>query len=440
MVSAIPDEAPPVRADPVSCPQCGAAIPQRAFGYARTIGCEHCGTVLDASTPSLKIVAREQQRIREAELRIPLGTRGTLFGRPWEAVGIQRREIRVDGSVYAWREYVLFNPVHGFRYLVEYDGHWTWVEPMRRTPSRDGTKGNAPVMRLGDERYRHFQTAVAETTVVLGEFPWEARVGDRATCADYVAPPHVLSSEVVEDEQSWSRGTYVEPGAVYEAFELGSPPSPRGIYANEPNPWVARREAMWPVFLATLVAVVAITFGWYATAQERRVLETSRVYEPRGDAIEPEAFVTDTFVLGGRTSNLELAWSAQLDQSWLYLDLALVDLHRGTATELGRELSFYYGVDGGERWSEGDRDETVVIPEVAAGTYYLRVAPSGPATGPPIAYALALTRDVPRPLFSFLAVLLAAIPMGIVSLQAHGFETKRWMESDHPPVSSDDDE
>ena len=45
---------------------------------------------------------------------------------------------------------------------------------------------------------------------VLGEFPWQIRVGDTTTGSDYVAPPLMLSAEVDADKEvTWSLGRYV---------------------------------------------------------------------------------------------------------------------------------------------------------------------------------------------------------------------------------------
>jgi hypothetical protein len=113
----------------LACPSCGAAIALRAAGWTQTVACSACTAVLDAADPSLRVLRRAEERVRVSP-RLPLGARGTLpawRGVPHEVIGFQLREIRVDDVPYTWGEYVLFNPYHGFRYLTEYDGHWSDV-------------------------------------------------------------------------------------------------------------------------------------------------------------------------------------------------------------------------------------------------------------------------------------------------------------------------
>ena len=59
------------------------------------------------------------------------GSRGSIRGVLYEVIGFQRRTIQVEEISYSWHEYVLFNPIKGFRYLTEYAGHWNDVSILR---------------------------------------------------------------------------------------------------------------------------------------------------------------------------------------------------------------------------------------------------------------------------------------------------------------------
>ena len=37
------------------------------------------------------------------------------------------RSVEFEGVRYFWQEYLLYNPMTGFRWLVESDGHWSYV-------------------------------------------------------------------------------------------------------------------------------------------------------------------------------------------------------------------------------------------------------------------------------------------------------------------------
>ena len=425
--------APAVRA--LACPSCGGEVVVRTLGHAVNVTCGNCGSVLDARDPGHRVLQRFLERTRRAEPKIPLGTRGTLGDVVYEVVGFQVRSITADGERYAWDEYLLFNPYAGFRYLTEYAGHWNSVTTVHAMLEEEQFLAGRRVVRYNGETFRHFQLATAGTDYVLGEFPWQVRVGDTVRASDYVSPPRVLSAEHTPEETTWSLGTYVDGARVWEAFGLpGDPPTPRGVYANQPSPHAGRAAGRRLVFSVLLLLLVAVQVAAVAMSRREEVFARSYRFEPPGG--EGAAFVTPAFELRGRTSNVEVDVDSDLSNSWLYLSFALIDAERGTARDFGRELSYYTGYDAEDgSWREGSQRDNVRIPSVPPGRYYLRVAAEGPAGGAPVAYSVRLRRDVPGFTFFALALALIAVPPIASAMAAWSFEQRRWQESDYAPSS-----
>src|SRR5712692_2150790 len=176
----MPDSVAVVKA--LNCPNCGAALMIRAGEHTLSVVCVQCLSVLDAKDPNLQVLQQFQERARIQPL-LPLGTRGKWRGDPYEVIGFQVRTIEVDDTAYSWSEYLLFNPYKGFRYLTEYNGHWNDVKTVRAVPEAT-TFGGKSAYRLLGRTYVHFQTASAETTYVMGEFPWQVRVGEKVAVRD----------------------------------------------------------------------------------------------------------------------------------------------------------------------------------------------------------------------------------------------------------------
>jgi hypothetical protein len=152
--------------------------------------------------------------------------------------------------------------------------------------------------------------------------------------------------------------------------------------------------------------------------------------EAKGEA----SFVTDTFELTGRTSNVEVTTSAGLQNNWIYLNYALISQDTGQAWDFGREVSFYAGYDSDGYWTEGSMRDTVIVPSVPPGKYYLRIEPETAAVHPPIVYIVDVTRDVPVSAFYWIGFLALLVPAIIVTWRSVSFERTRWSESDHPPT------
>jgi hypothetical protein len=423
----------------LSCPQCGAAIELRTLDQALSVVCASCGSILDARDPNLHVLQEFQAR-QKFTPQIPLGARGTLKGVKWEVVGYQVRGATIGGTTYYWEEYLLFNPYKGFRYLVQYDGHWNDAQVVKAAPV-ESMSGGRPYVTLHGETFKHFQTATAETYFVLGEFPWQVRVGDRAVTRDFVAPPRMLSEEQTPEETTWSLGTYTPAAQIWSAFGLsGKPPHARGVYANQPDEFMPRAGSMakrYLLFLAVLVGLVLIRL---VTASRETVFATNAAFFRPGAPADSLAFVTPTFSVSGRTANLEVTTEAQVDNGWAYFEYALVNESTGTTYEFGREVSYYHGRDSDGNWTEGSRRDRAVLPSVPAGQYFLRVAPEAEVSTPFLEYRIVVRRDVPMLTPYLICLALLALPPIFVALRAWGMESARWKESDYAPTSDDDDD
>jgi hypothetical protein len=418
----------------LNCPQCGGAITLRSFQQAVTVVCENCHSILDAKDPTLKILQQFQAITGELKPLIPLGTRGKLRGTDYEVIGFQRRSIESDGVRYDWHEYLLFNPYKGFRYLSEYQGHWNDISVCKNLPTvRSSIVSTANYL---GENFRHFQTADATTGYVIGEFPWQVRVGERAVVTDYVHPPHLLSCEQSSGETTWSVGEYIYPQEIWKAFSLpGQPPEPVGIFENQPAPSTVSLKTVWVAFIALSIFLLGLMAFTDMVASKDQVFTASYRLAPGPVKGEP-SFVTDVFELKGRDSNVEVKTSANVSNSWIYLNYALISQNTGRAWDFGREVSYYYGRDSDGSWTEGSGRDRVIVPSVPAGHYYLRIEPESDARHPAISYTVTVTRDVP--VFSFYgwAFLALLVPAALISLKALSFERQRWAESDHPILQS----
>jgi len=401
----------------------------RAHGWAVTVVCASCRSVLDATAPNLRIV-QEAQAALGVTLCIPLGTRGTWKGAAWEVIGFQQVTITVEGVDYSWREYVCYNPYRGFWYLSEYDGHWNVIEKLRRRPTA-GREDERPVVRLDGTTYKHFQTATACTSMAIGEFPWELRVGDTVVSRDFTAPPYLLSAEASGNEVTWSKGTYTPPEVIQKAFGLKTAMNfTTGVFVNQPNPYRAPAHSMSERAGIFVVMLVLMLLGNTMLASESTVFENSYTFV-RGTDDSP-AFVTTPFALNGRTSSVLVDIASNVDNNWLFVELSLINEATGEAREVSQQVSFYSGTDSDGSWSEGSKSESVRFATVPAGRYFLRVQPEGSEPGKAdIGYKLKVRRDVPHFGFYGIALLVLLLPPLFAAIPMGGFEGRRWAESDY---------
>jgi predicted RNA-binding Zn-ribbon protein involved in translation (DUF1610 family) len=415
-----------------NCPSCAAPLTIRAKG-TESVACGNCGSVVDAANENHKILSRFNARVTHEPL-LPLGSHGHLHGADYDVVGYLRRQVEVEGLPYEWGEYLLYSDDEGFRWLTEYQGHWSFLKTTNRHPKMLFT--GKPVANFLGTRYEHFQTAVAKVTYVLGEFYWRVKVGEQATVMDYVAPPYILSAESTAKEKVWSVGEYVAPEVIEAAFQPAKGlPWRVGVAPNQPSPWLVR--PYWKAFGLFVLVALIIQFGFLIFSQQRSVYQNFFELDPGNRT----ALTTEVFAVPGSTGNLVLRSRTSLDNDWLYLDMQLVEKDTGRHYEFGREISYYHGVDGGEAWSEGDPQDEVVLSAVPAGQYYLEIAPEMESRfqARPVTFQLEVVRDVPSWMNFLIALLgLSTFPLFIWWRKA-SFEARRWAESDYAPTDDDDE-
>jgi len=244
----------------LECPNCGAAITIRAVQQTQTVVCPSCHAVLDSRDQELHVLQQYQAKMT-FEPDLPLGTRGTLRGDPYEVSGFQVRGVQQNDVEYFWREYTLWNPYKGYRYLMEYDGHWCDFDITRIAPSELVT-GRQPFVRYEGTMFRHFRTTTVTTVFILGEFPWQLRSGDRITSRDFIAPPRLLSEETSPHNTAWALGTYVPADVIWRAFARpGAPPPAKGVFPAELNSHIPRaKQRAWYAAMPAIPLVAALFF------------------------------------------------------------------------------------------------------------------------------------------------------------------------------------
>ncbi len=423
------------RADTLSCPNCGSPVQLRAPGHTVSVVCGSCASVLDARLPTLTILNEAAKKQNITPL-IPLGTRGTLQNVEWEVIGFMQRTA-ADVN-YKWREYLLYNPYHGFVWLTEENGHWNFV----RTQNMLAVPGPSSA-RMGSESFSIFQTGKGKVQYVLGEFYWRVKVGYEVNTADYILPPLVLSQERDGTEVGWSVGTYTEPAEVASAFGIKEMPPRKGVYLNQPSPYGASKRWTRITYVATAVALVVLQIFTASTASEKVVFEKQLRFS--GVDTTTHSFISDPIKIeDGKETNLEVQLATDVSNSWIAFDADLLNETTGDQFAIPLGASYYYGRDSDSDWSEGSRTNDVLLNDISPGTYRLNVEVPKGNWDDKLYTAncqFRVVRDVPVYANFFFALLILAVLVIAYELFVRSFEVKRWSESDYSPyVSSDDDD
>ncbi|MDE1151659.1 MAG: DUF4178 domain-containing protein [Micavibrio sp.] len=421
----LPNETPPASVKvtrSLKCPACGGEIQLRAAGHTLSASCAHCGAVIDTADERLQVIQNTNAKFRPTLLEI--GMRGKLDDVNWEIIGYVEKSDKT--GMYFWDEYLAFNPYHGFRFIIQQDGHWNFVRVVKDDINKLGFRTTVP---RGDLSFEAFLRDTPVVQYVKGEFYWRIRKGDKAKTEDYICPPYMLSFEYADEDISVSLCEYIERDAIKAAFGITQAmPRQKGVAPNQPAPGNARATGI--VGVTALIVAFIIHFAALG-ASAHQPLVSMAAQHVKGD--ETKTFVSAPFDIP-KQSNVLVQGYASVDNSWAEADVTLVNEDTKENTELRQAIEYYHGSDSDGPWTEGSQSENDYMSEIPPGHYHMtyEIDSDDIRGGKPVNLNLALVRDVaPWGNFWLVALLLAVYPV-LRLLRLNAFEVKRWENSDFP--------
>ena len=221
-----------VKVEKLNCSNCGGPLNLVAPDQAERIVCPNCGGVHDVTAEgNLKYL--EVLKAHGPKPLVPLGGKGKIGDVEYVVAGFMQRSVTFDIKYY-WTEYLLFNATTGFRWLVDSDDHWSFVDPVAAGEVTD----NGKTVTYQDKTYKVYQDAKATVEFVAGEFYWKVQVGQTVRAVDYIAPPEGMAKEVTgakkAKEVNWSHSRYMPVAEVEEAFGVKDLPKPAKIGMIQP--------------------------------------------------------------------------------------------------------------------------------------------------------------------------------------------------------------
>jgi hypothetical protein len=154
------------------------------------------------------------------------------------------------------------------------------------------------------------------------------------------------------------------------------------------------------------------------------------------DVEAPNVVFSDVFQLDGG-HNVELVFTAPVDNDWVYASADLVNQQTGDVVEVESNIEYYRGVEDGEAWSEGSHSSTAVVGPPAGGAYMLRVEAQHGGTGD-TSLTIQVHQGVFRGMYLLLFLAILGLPWLALGLHAWSVEKRRWENSTRgkPPFSS----
>ncbi|MFW2545426.1 DUF4178 domain-containing protein [Primorskyibacter sp. 2E107] len=416
----------------INCTACGAGLDILGGGRVTTHVCGYCGTELDA--PHGYRALRTFSDMPRPHTPFTLGMTGVIKGVEWTIIGTMGHRESWGESIWEWVEHQLFSPLYGYAWLTVEDGHLIWSRRLRGT-AQDLWIGeywvenaeSTPLVNFEGETFRYLQTTKSRLTFVEGEFTWSPTVGEDSTTVSAMSPTAVLDFSETGTEREIYRSEYLPQTQVKKSFGLKPGDlKPQGVHALQP--YKAGENTGFVGFVSAVAAacclIVAITLS---SLPGFEVLPAKE--------ISVRALPYDlTFDLRDTRKLATIRIAANVSNAWSYFEMELNDPEDVPVFEAGRTVEYYFGVEGNESWSEGNRSSRITFRPPEAGTYTLTIDQPENGTWGRGNNATAVTVSVREGQSSgfwmyFLSagfLLLAAVTYG----RKHLHRMRRWKHSD----------
>lgn len=414
------------------CKNCNTVNAIHAFPYSYCVSCKSCGLrfAYDRMTETYRPTHKNDKGFASD---IEIGSNATWDGVEFKVVGYARKEeSNMDAA--QWNEYTLYNPTLGFAYLSEFEGHWVYVKEWPRPPLV--TSQGRDYFIENDNEFEIFNDYRYNVIGAIGEHIYDLNETGDFSVKEFIHPPQILTVEKSMTEENWFYGEHADRKKVEQCFSMpGGLPVKTGIGAVQPFAFINKSTLL--KISAMGVAFIILVHLLMSMTHHEKTLFSETVSFPQ-DAGSINA-LTPMFTLSKKESNLQVNFSAPVSNSWLELEGSFVNTETGKEFGFNKGIEYYYGYTDGENWTEGKREETVLLTEIPAGTYYLEYKATRDSSynmqnavqsvNLQVKYDVTLSRNM---LWTIGFVLLVAlIQFGIY----YYYDKKRWSNSKYTPYN-----
>lgn len=430
-----------VSAAAMGCPNCGGPLALKAPDQAERVTCPNCNSLLDVNQGNLSFLKALAPTNADVNFVLPVGAEGSFPGDvKFRIIGAVARSVQIEGIHYYWHEYLLYNASIGFRWLVHSDNHWNFVEPVNPAEV-EAAMGSTlltavPTMvNYNGRRFKIFQDAPATVEYVKGEFYWRVEQCETVRAIDYVSAPVMLSQESSQNEVNWSAGTYMPVADVEKAFGVSGLPKPWGVGPNQP--FTGQFYYTWgllPLLALFALAIVLVPF----TGITRKVFEQQISLPPMTNPTTGQIAFSEPFELKANR-NVQISASAPVDNSFVELDVDLINEQSQEVEGVTIPIEYYHGTDSDGAWTEGGQSQDATVSALPGGKYTLRIEGTWQNSTQPMPVNVRVEQNVMRGV-NFICALIALVIVPVVGLfRKVSFESARWKDSMFGSSSSGSD-
>jgi len=369
----------------VDCEACGTRFGIYGAKFMSQAQCPKCfqgihieihgtGSDLSVFTKSADASPKQAALHQKGIKPFHLGQQCEFNGKTFVLTGHLRNEVVEDGESYYSDSFHLLAEDGEVKWLDSEENHYVLSERIGPLPERLLNLVPKTKTIYNGREYQAFDSGDSKICFVQGQFSYAARVDDKVSYYDFISPPYRLSAELSDQELEGFAGRYLPITDVARAFNVSVKQfrEPENVAPSQPYieselGSLVRTKLPFYILFFLLFMVLSLGAGNPATNGEFEYQQGAVAQETHSEVFEIEDVPT----------TLSLSLDTNVDNSWVYVDVALIDDADTIVHAAASTISYYHGYEGGESWSEGSSDHSFYFRILTPGSYRFHVQIEG---------------------------------------------------------------
>lgn len=265
-----------------------------------------------------------------------------------------------------WTEYTFVHESSEI-YLSECNGHWIKLKEVTKKINLFKLSSKTSLKTevfFNGRPYDIYSKDNIEVKYAAGFFS-HSNVGKKYELAEYINPPYMLSAEFRNKDYDLFHGQHIDEEYLKSLKSTISLPSKIGIGVVEPSKYDFFNNVSIFIYFSFFILFTFFVNSYIS--KNRQVFSVDMIV----DADTAREIRSESFELKGASAPLTFELSSDNQNSWTATNIELVNEKTNESLFASKDVEYYSGYDGGEFWSEGDKDKEFSICGVAEGKYHL---------------------------------------------------------------------
>jgi hypothetical protein len=404
----------------ITCPKCHAVTKADVTLEVMEFGCPNCHSLI-SYIKNEKGSAIESYTYNSPDIALTIGQKGVFDGKEYVVTAFIVKRVH---KIYYWREYILTAADGDQLFLSETDGHWI---KLKEVPEKYNTEHHPKYLTHNDISMSLYEYEDTEIAQAAGFFNYRLPNG-RQRMQEYINPPYILSIEVQGKDTTCFFGEHISRSEIKKIFGLSTMPYRSGVGIVQP--FGVNLSNMGIIFSGIAILILVSHLFIYSGRRTEEVI--NEMIDVNLTSVDKDV-VSKSFTLTGGTAPMDVSVQADVNNSWVSVQLALVNEGTGEEVYASKDVEYYSGYEGGEHWSEGSTDDNFSICGVPGGTYHFVITPTKEVNESTIAVHVAAKWNPPLLWNVFLPIILMFAVLIITYFISVSFEKKRWADSSNSP-------